>query len=79
MSTWPERPRVLLSYAYTGDAPLNLPQGVDVLIDSGAFTAHTSGRPIVLDDYIRFLEHELQTPITIISVGPDREQTILRR
>ena len=56
MSTWPDRPRVLLSYAYTGDAPLNLPQGVDVLIDSGAFTAHTSGRPIALDDYIRFLE-----------------------
>lgn len=28
--------------------------------------------------YIEFLESELQTPITIISIGPDREQTILR-
>ncbi len=28
--------------------------------------------------YIEFLEDELQTPITIISIGPDREQTILR-
>jgi len=28
--------------------------------------------------YIDFLEKELKTPITIISVGPDREQTILR-
>lgn len=28
--------------------------------------------------YIEFLEAELQTPITIISIGPDREQTILR-
>lgn len=29
-------------------------------------------------DYIKFLEHELATPITIVSIGPDREQTILR-
>ena len=29
-------------------------------------------------DYIKFLEDELQTPITILSVGPDREQTIIR-
>lgn len=30
-------------------------------------------------DYIDFLEKELQTPITILSVGPDRAQTILRK
>ena len=30
-------------------------------------------------DYITFLETELQTPITILSVGPDREQTIIRQ
>ena len=29
-------------------------------------------------DYINFLEKELETPITILSVGPDREQTIVR-
>ena len=29
-------------------------------------------------DYITFLERELMTPITIVSIGPDREQTILR-
>ncbi|MCM1519470.1 MAG: adenylosuccinate synthase [Lachnoclostridium sp.] len=29
-------------------------------------------------DYIKFLEAELETPITIVSIGPDREQTILR-
>lgn len=27
-------------------------------------------------DYIQFLEEELQTPIVIVSVGPDRKQTI---
>ena len=30
-------------------------------------------------DYITFLEQELQTPITILSVGPDRAQTIIRK
>jgi len=29
-------------------------------------------------DYIAYLERELQTPITIVSVGPDRAQTIIR-
>ncbi len=33
--------------------------------------------PQELNDYITFLEKELETPITIVSVGPDRKQTIL--
>lgn len=28
--------------------------------------------------YIEFLEHQLGTPISIVSIGPDREQTIIR-
>ena len=32
--------------------------------------------PKELNDYISFLEKELETPITIVSVGPDRKQTI---
>ena len=34
--------------------------------------------PQAFKDYIAFLEQELETPITIVSVGPDREQTIER-
>lgn len=34
--------------------------------------------PQTFKDYIQFLETELETPITILSVGPDREQTIIR-
>ena len=34
--------------------------------------------PKAFSDYIAFLEHELETPITIVSVGPDRAQTIER-
>ncbi|TDT44653.1 adenylosuccinate synthetase [Maribacter spongiicola] len=34
--------------------------------------------PKALNDYIAFLEKELEVPIKIVSVGPDRTQTILR-
>lgn len=34
--------------------------------------------PQQFSDYITFLERELGTPISIVSIGPDREQTIVR-
>jgi len=34
--------------------------------------------PQELSDYIAFIEKELEIPITYVSVGPDREQTIVR-
>ena len=34
--------------------------------------------PVEFNAYIQFLEKELQIPIKIVSVGPDRAQTILR-
>lgn len=34
--------------------------------------------PEAFRNYIDFLEAELETPITIVSLGPDREQTIIR-
>lgn len=34
--------------------------------------------PEAFKNYIQFLENELETPITILSVGPDRAQTIIR-
>jgi adenylosuccinate synthase len=34
--------------------------------------------PTELADYISFLEKELMVPITVISIGPDRSQTIIR-
>ena len=35
--------------------------------------------PKEFNDYMKFLEKELQVPITIVSVGPDRNQTIVRK
>ena len=34
--------------------------------------------PEEFNNYISFLEQELGVPIKIVSVGPDREQTIIR-
>jgi adenylosuccinate synthase len=35
--------------------------------------------PPPFNDYISFLEKELNVPISIVSVGPDRIQTITRK
>ena len=35
--------------------------------------------PKAFCDYIQFLEQQLETPIKIISIGPDRDQTIVRK
>lgn len=35
--------------------------------------------PQAFNDYIKYLETELNVPIRIVSVGPDREQTIIRK
>ena len=35
--------------------------------------------PEAFKNYIKYLEEQLQVPITILSVGPDREQTIIRK
>lgn len=34
--------------------------------------------PAELNNYIEYLEQELHVPITIVSVGPDRKQTLMR-
>ena len=35
--------------------------------------------PKELKNYIKFIEDELEVPVTIVSVGPDREQIIVRK
>jgi len=35
--------------------------------------------PMELKEYVQYLENELTTPINIISIGPDRTQTIMRK
>lgn len=47
-------------------------------VDMTKFTSEDQF-PKEFKDYIAFLEAELETPIKIISIGPDREQTIVRK
>ena len=35
--------------------------------------------PKEFNDYVKFLEEFLETRIGVISIGPDREQTIIRK
>lgn len=46
--------------------------------DMTKFTSE-SQFPAEFNEYIKFLEDFLETPIAIISIGPDREQTIVRK
>jgi adenylosuccinate synthase len=34
--------------------------------------------PLELKTYIEFIEKEVEIPIKVVSVGPDRKQTILK-
>ncbi|MCI0751869.1 MAG: adenylosuccinate synthase [Flammeovirgaceae bacterium] len=39
----------------------------------------SSKLPSELESYILFIESQLEVPVTLVSMGPDREQTILRK
>ena len=65
--------------------PYNIEEGIEPVYEElpgwkTDMTGLTSEEefPQQFRDYISFLEQQLETPITIISIGPDREQTILR-
>lgn len=82
--------KVCTSYKYKGEniehLPYNIePENVEVVYKemkgwSEDLTKMTEATqlPKELNDYIDYLEKELETPIKIVSVGPDRTQTIHR-
>ncbi|MCF1192142.1 adenylosuccinate synthase [Mangrovimonas sp. AS39] len=82
--------KVCTSYNYQGDTITHLPYNIEeenvtpVYTDFKGWKAdltemsEASQLPAELNDYIAFLEKELEIPITIVSVGPDRKQTIFR-
>ena len=53
----------------------NLPGWDDFTIDSNE---HFDALPKNILNYIDFIEHEIDCSITIVSVGPQRHQTILK-
>tara|TARA_B110000114_G_scaffold15123_1_gene14633 strand:+ start:522 stop:1793 length:1272 start_codon:yes stop_codon:yes gene_type:complete len=82
--------KVCTAYNYKGDIIHHFPYNVETENISPIYTDfegwaedltemnNESTLPKSLNAYIDFLEKELQIPIKVVSVGPDRKQTIFR-
>ncbi len=82
--------KVCTQYNYKGEAISHFPYNIDIENVTPIYTElkgweadltgmHTYDElPIELKEYIEFIEKEIEVPIKIVSVGPDRTQTILK-
>jgi adenylosuccinate synthase len=82
--------KVCTAYNYKGETITHLPFNIEahnvtpIYTDFKGWAADlttmedASQLPKELNDYIAFLEKELEIPIKIVSVGPDRKQTIFK-
>jgi len=82
--------KVCTSYDYNGETVEHFPYNIDESNLSANYTSlpgwdkdltglsNISQLPSELNNYIAFLEKELEVPITVVSVGPDRTQTLMR-
>ncbi|CAH8294615.1 adenylosuccinate synthetase [Mariniflexile fucanivorans] len=83
--------KVCTAYKYKGEVISHFPYNIEPENVEPIYTevdgwkedltqmSEGSQMPKALNDYIEFLEKELEIPITIVSVGPDRKQTIFRK
>ncbi|WP_130734558.1 adenylosuccinate synthase [Flavobacterium sp. J27] len=81
---------ICTAYKYNGEEIQHLPYNIEPENVEPVFTtlkgwqADLTGMtnyeelPIELKEYIEFIEKELEVPISVISVGPDRKQTIIK-
>ena len=49
---------------------------LSVTSNSGSSVEDFAAAPAALKDYVTYLEAQLNVPIRVISVGPDRKQTL---
>lgn len=82
--------KVCTSYLYKGKEINHLPYNIEEQNVTPIYTELKGWKqdissinsydqlPIELLEYINFLEKELEVPITVVSVGPDRTQTIIK-
>jgi adenylosuccinate synthase len=80
--------QVCTAYQYNGELIKHLPYNIEpenvtpVFVEKKGWKADLTGMtsyeqfPIELKEYIEFIEKVVEVPIKIISVGPDRKQTI---
>ena len=82
--------KVCTSYNYQGEEISHLPFNIDAENVTPVYThfkgwkedltrfTSPSDLPKELEEYISFIEKETGVPVTVVSVGPDRKQTIVR-
>ncbi len=81
--------RVAVAYLVNGKQTTRLPYDINVPVEpvykefkgwNSDITGITNEQdlPVELAEYIRFIEHETGVPIHIVSVGPNRDSTIVR-
>jgi adenylosuccinate synthase len=82
--------KVCTAYEYKGQKIDHLPYNIEpenvkpVYVEKKGWAADLTGMtkydelPAELKEYIEFIEKELEVPIKVISVGPDRTQTIMK-
>ncbi len=82
--------KIATSYKYKGEEITHLPYNIEPENVTPVYTefsgwkedltkmTEASQLPKELNDYIDFLEKELEIPIEVVSVGPDRKQTIFK-
>ncbi len=83
--------KVCTAYKYKGEEITHLPYNIEAENVTPIYTevkgwdadltgmTEASQLPEALNGYVEFLEKELNIPITVVSVGPDRKQTIQRK
>jgi adenylosuccinate synthase len=83
--------KVCTAYKYKGATIHHLPYNIEAENVTPIYTeiegwsedltgmTESSELPKEFNAYVEFLENELNIPITIVSVGPDRKQTIVRK
>jgi adenylosuccinate synthase len=82
--------KIATSYNYKGKEITHLPYNIEAENVSPIYKSFKGWRadltgmttyeelPSELKEYIQFIEDELEIPVKIVSVGPDRKQTILK-
>ncbi|CAM3523854.1 adenylosuccinate synthetase [Flavobacterium saliperosum S13] len=82
--------KVCTGYKYKGEVISHLPYNIEeenvtpIFIEKKGWQADLTGMtkydelPVELKEYIEFIEKEVEVPIKVVSVGPDRTQTILK-
>lgn len=82
--------KICTAYEYNGERLDHLPYNIEpenvqpIFVEKKGWAADLTGMttydelPAELKEYVEFIEKELEVPIKVISVGPDRTQTIMK-